>query len=269
MIIERLDGETIDIAAYKLRRLFHYIPMLEKKYEVQRVLGGREEVTDEYYERRYIRVRFMYSVADIYDFYAMRDQWNDIFVQDEPFYIIFKRESGKKWLVRSVGGVTVEPNKNNGEFELEFMCEEDFARSRKSVQQLLHEWDAGLLQYGMGYDWDIKPVYTFETGVFTVTNLGNAPVDSRNYPLTINITGSFPDGFTLKNLTTGETFEYYGSIQSGEIFIIDGVEVTLNGKNVIDDTNMTAITLKSGHNHIILSGGTIESVEFDFYYLYK
>ena len=182
MIIEKLNGETIDIEEYKLRRLFHYIPMLEKKYDVQRVLGGREEVTDEYYEVRYITVRFMYSVADIYDFYAMRDKWNDIFIQDEPFYLIFKRENGKKWLVRSVGGVTVEPNKHNGEFEIEFMCEEEYSRSRASVQQLVREWDANQLQFGMGYDWDYKPVYTFKTGVFTVENLGNAPVDSRNYP---------------------------------------------------------------------------------------
>ena len=269
MIIEKLNGETIDIAAYKLRRLFHYIPMLEKKYDTQRVLGGREEVTDEYYEVRYITVRFMYSVADIYDFYAMRDKWNDIFIQDEPFYIIFKRESGKKWLVRSVGGVTVEPNKSNQEFELEFMCVEEYARSRESVQKLVHAWDADLLQFGLGYEWDVKPIYTFESGVFTVENLGNAPVDSRNYPLTITITGTFPTGFTLKNTTTGESFVYNGSMRSGDVFVIDGVVPTLNGRNVIDNTNMAAITLKSGQNHIILSGGTMERVTFDFYYLFK
>lgn len=269
MIIEKLNGEQIDISNYKLRRLFHYIPMLEKKYETVRVLGGREEVTDEYYETRFIKVRFMYDVADIYDFYAMRDQWNDIFVQDEPYYIIFKRESGKKWLVRSVGGVTIEPNKSRGEFELDFMCEEEYARSRKNVQALMHEWDADLLQFGLGYDWDVKPVYNFEAGVFTVENLGNAPVDSRDYPLTITIKGSFPSGFTLKNITNGETFTYTGSMKATDVFLIDGVVPTLNGVNVVDKTNMTAITLKSGQNHFILSGGTVSSVVIDFYYLYK
>lgn len=269
MIIELLNGEQIDVSAYNLRRLFHYIPMLEKKYDEQRVIGGRSMVTDEYYETRFIQVRFMYDVADIYDFYAKRDQWNNLFVRDEPFYIIFKRESGKKWLVRSVGGITVEPNKFRGEFEIEFRCEEDFARSRRSVQELVHEWDSEMIQFGMGYEWDVKPIYDFEGGVFTVENLGNAPVDGRDYPLRIEIRGAFPDGFILQNTSTGDRFMYYDAISSGDVFVLDGVVPTLNGKNVIDRTNMGAITLQAGQNNFFVTNGTVDSVKFDFYYLFK
>ena len=270
MIIELLNGEQIDIGAYKLRRLFHFIPMLQKNYETQRVLGGLEVVTDQFYDTRFITVRFMYDVADIYDFYAMRDQWNDIFVRDEPYFIIFKREAGKKWLVRSVGGITVEPNKSRGEFELEFRCEENFSRSRKSVQDLIRDWDANQLQFGMGYDWDVAPVYTFKSGVFTVENLGNAPVDSRDYPFKMEVRGNYPNGFAIHNGATDERFTFNGALKPGDIFILDGVVPTLNGKYVVDMTNMAAITLQPGLNHMFIMGeGTIEQISFDFFYLYK
>ena len=89
MIIQLLNGTQIDTASYSLKRLFHFIPSAVIDHTTQSVEGRPDIILSSQLNNRVIRIEFLYEAADIYDYYLLRDELNDLFMRTEPFYIIF------------------------------------------------------------------------------------------------------------------------------------------------------------------------------------
>ena len=110
-----------------------------------------------------------------------------------------------------------------------------------------------------------------ETESFNIYNAGNVTVEPESMYLQITIGLVTTDNvFRLKNITTGETFEYRKAVSSRNIYI-RGLVVSEGTAipNAFRDTNRRFISLAPGDNEFEVSGGTFSQITFDFKYHYK
>ena len=271
MIIELLNGTRYDIADYSLKRLFHFIPsanIVNSNYELE---GRSDYITNGRLNNRVIRVELLYITQDIYDYYLLRDELNNLLMRDEEFYIIFKREPNKRWLVRNNVQFEVPPNPHMQSFVVEFITQNFYAESVGTSLDLQNrkEWDVDLWAWDNTIDWDTNYPYTFSGNQFIVNNFGNIVVDPRYAWLETEIRAHPTGPLTITNTTTSDTYIYNGALTSSDTLLINGVRTLKNGVSDFANTNRQLLTLAVGTNNFIVNGGTIESIQFRFRFLYK
>ncbi|MFJ7950780.1 distal tail protein Dit [Lysinibacillus sp. NPDC096418] len=262
------DGRKTDISKYSLKRLYHFIPSITMSHQLNPVDGGIGSIiSDTRYESRIITVRFLYESYDIQDYYLLRDEINALFTRDKFFYIIFKNESYKRYKVRLNGNFLVTPAQYMEQFDVEFICEDLYAESI-STTRTHKEWDLNRWAWNGEITWDDDLRYAFTTNEFTVKNLGNVTIDPRQVYCMIEIEGIFASGVTITNKTTGDVYHYSGPIDDDDMLILDGVRTFYNGESRFFMTNKRLLTLVPGDNNFIVTGGRVDSIIFDFKFLY-
>jgi len=268
MIIELLNGKRLDIADYNLKRLFHYIPSISISHTTETV-DGRDGLLflETTFDSRVITVEFLYESYDIYDYYLLRDEINALFTRKESFYIIFKNEPYKRYLVKLNQSFNVEPNQYMNSFTVEFTCVNIFAESVATTASD-KEWDINKWAWNGNITWEDDLKYKFNTNAFNVRNLGNIDIDPRQSDLTITLKGSFSSNVTITNTINSDTYVYNGALTPTDTLVLKGVQSFKNGTSVFKDTNKKLIRLNKGDNTIVISGGTVSSVDFDFRFLY-
>lgn len=270
MIIQLLDGTKYDIEDYSLKRLYHHIPSISMVHNTATVDGrGGSLFLDSQYGERIITVELLYQATDIFDYYLLRDKVNALFTRSEPYYIVFKNEPYKRWLVRVNNNFELPPNQQMEAFTIEFACENVFAESIGTTLEMKKEWDVDLFAWNNTITWDDELNYTFTNPYFNVKNLGNVDIDPRQHDLIITIKGDFSNGLTLANNTTNEVYEYNGSLTTSDTLVIEGIRTLKNSISDFGNTNKKLITLAVGNNIMTISGGTLSSISFNFRFLYK
>ena len=107
------------------------------------------------------------------------------------------------------------------------------------------------------------------TSEFNVYNAGNVTVEPESMLLKIDFRHASSEGnLALKNLTTGEVFEFYKTINRRNL-TIDGMNFKEDSINAFRDTNRRFISLVPGNNDFELTGVQHEGVWFDFKFYYK
>jgi len=269
MIIELLNGKKLDIADYNLKRLFHYIPSISLQHSVEMVDGHDGGIfTESQFTERVITVELLYESRDIQDFYLLRDEINALFTRKESFYIIFKGEPYKRYLVKLNQGFTIEPNMHMNSFEVEFTCVSLFGESTATTTKLKKEWDSNQWAWNGQITWEDDISYKYATNDFVVHNLGSAQINPRQSDLKITLQGTFPNGITIKNQTTNEEYKYTQPLTTGDTLVLDGIRTLKNGQSDFKNTNKKLVTLSVGDNRFLIEGGTISNIEFDFRFLY-
>jgi len=266
--IELLDGTRYDIADYDLKRLFHYIPSAEIYHNSVAVDGRSDIIIGSKINNRIIRVEFLYISQDIYDYYLLREQINALFIREESFYITFKREPHKRWLVKTNLQYELPPDPKMQSFVIEFITQNTYAESVATTQSL-KEWDFNSWAWNGSISWDSEIIYNFNNNDFTVYNLGNVDIDPRESEIEIIIKGDFPNGLRIRNETTGQTYIYNSALSTNDELKINGIRTLKNGVSDFANTNKRFITIKKGQNNIFIDNGTIQSVTFNFRFLYK
>lgn len=268
MIITKMNGKEIDFTSNGVYWLSHTIPSVEHEHETEQIdgLDGLLFI-DTKLTTRNILARFLYIVEDIGDFYLLRDEVNALFNRRESFYITFKEEPYKRWLVRLSSRVELPPNFRAGEFEIEFTCVKPYAQSIASTADK-KLWDINKWAWNNSITWDDDLQYSFNTNSFKVNNRGTAPINPKSDELKITVKGNFPSGFTLINDTTGENYKFNSPLTANDTLIIQGVRTTKNNVAMFAQTNKRVIKLAVGENDFRVQGGTLTSIEFDFRFLY-
>lgn len=268
MIIETLDGKVLDIANYSLKRLFHYIPSITIGHSTESV-DGRDGLLylETSFETRIITVEFLYESYDIFDYYLLRDEINALFTRKESFYITFKNEPYKRYLVRLNQSFDIAPNQYMNSFNVEFVCVNIFAEST-SKTTALKDWDSNSKAWNGQITWDDDLKYSFNTTAFTVKNLGNVDIDPRQSELAITLKGLFSSSVTIINQTTGDTYVYNGTMGANDTLVLKGIQSFKNGTSVFKNTNKKLIKLRAGDNNFVIQGGSVTSIDFGFRYLY-
>ncbi|RKJ53731.1 phage tail family protein [Butyricicoccus sp. 1XD8-22] len=268
MIIELLNGTRFDIADYSLKRLFHRIPSAEISHDTATVEGMGDIITQTTILNRTISVELLYIAQDIYDYYLLRDELNELFTRDDAFYIIFKREPYKRWKVKLAQQFATEPNPRMEPFTVEFRTVDKYAESIADTSTI-KEWDVDKWGWNGTIDWDEDLTYTFNTNLFVVKNLGNVPIDPCESELEIIVKGEFPNGLTIRNETTGDIYQYKSTLSSTDELVLKGIRTLKNGISDFKNTNKKLLTLAVGNNSITVEGGTLTSIAFNFRFLYK
>ncbi len=268
MIIQKLNGTKYDVEDFGIKRLFHVIPSAEIKSESSSVSGVGEIVTEATIDQRTISVEFGFKVVNIFDYYLLRDELNALFLSDEPFYIVFKREPYKRWKVRLAEQFTVPPNAQGGNFVVNFRTVQKYAESIATTASK-KEWDEDVWWWNGAISWDDPIQYAFTTNRFNVINLGNAEIDPRLMDMEIVVKATAGSYIEINNRTTGDVYRYNGALTSNDTLILKGVRTFKNGVSVFKDTNKKLLTLAPGVNDIQISGTTAQSVNFNFRFPFK
>ncbi|WP_445479178.1 distal tail protein Dit [Lysinibacillus irui] len=271
MIIQLLDGTTKDIQDYNLKRLFHRIPSLDVSHVTESVEGRGDLVVGTQYKQRVITVTLLYIVPDICGYDLLRDELNALFARDESFYIIFKREQWKRYKVRLAQQLEMEPNQHMNSFDISFRMDDLFAESVGTSLDLQNrgEWDADLWGFGSGIDYDTQYNYSFNSNYFVVKNIGNQKIDPKQSTLEITLKGNFNNFVQITNFTTEEVYRFNNPLSSTDTLKLSGIRTLKNSLSAFKHTNHKLLTLAPGDNLITVEGGTVDSVVFDFRFLYK
>ncbi|MBI4430712.1 MAG: phage tail family protein [Candidatus Omnitrophica bacterium] len=108
---------------------------------------------------------------------------------------------------------------------------------------------------------------------YTVNNPGNAPTRCK-VTLTNNSGGAVVDNIRLKNNTTGEEFQYRGTLANTKALVVnnrvDDEDVSVLNDGVDDIKNFEGdfITLNAGDNTIVYTGAANVEVKIEFYPAY-
>ncbi|MFY0518166.1 distal tail protein Dit [Lysinibacillus sp. UGB7] len=264
------DGRELLMSDYSLKLLKYFIPSVSIEHQSSVMDGSDGAIfTNTRFGGRTITAKFMYKAFDYHDFKLFIADINALFARKEHFYIIFDAEPGKRWKVRLAESYS--PNellRKVGELEIKFICENLYAESVATTSDL-KEWDIDKWQWGMGIDWDDDLSYAFSSNNFTVENYGNVAIDPRQHELEIILIGSFSNSVTITNRTTGETYQFNGSINgSTDTLILRGIQSFKNGTSALKQTNKKLLSLAVGENSFQVTGGTVYSIVFNFRFLY-
>lgn len=270
LVFEKKDGTRYRLNDLGIRVVEFEPESLDTLNEVTLIPGSGYVVTGVGYGARNINASFRIHTKDLVEYAVFRMELFELFVQYDDFYIIDEKDLSIRWHVRSNGNFSLDRALKTGNFDVSFLCVNHYAFSDKSSLELNGKklWDEDLFFWNGIIDWDSELKYEFTENTFTVNNLGNAIVDPRSQALSI-VVKSEGSGVTIRNLSTGDVYSYYGNMTPNDRLVIDGVRSFKNNVSVFSDTNKSLITLKPGINNFMVEGSTIQSISFDFNYLFK
>lgn len=273
MIIELLNGTRFDISDYSLGVEDYEIPSVEIAHTVVNITGRNSPIiTETNFNGRTIRVDFVYLAYDYGDYPLLRDELNALFIRKEAFYITFKDQPFKRWLVKTASQFATQKELEIlGSMPVNFLSVKGFSESVGTSLDLQNrkEYDVDLWGYGMGIERDKEYFYQFMTEQFDLTNIGNVTIDPCEHELEIVFRGIFSNFMRITNHTTGEIYQYNRSLAATDELKVIGVRTFRNGISDFRNTNKKLITLAPGKNSITVEGGTLASIAFKFRFLYK
>lgn len=250
------------------------------------------------YTFRTIKVPMKFKIAEMHEFAHMRDELYAILTDTDGYYIREMRRpkrlqyefvnfgetpkwadqtaneyvDGKQYFVRLSSTIEPEQIYNGGEIELEFdtielpFGESIYTSTELDATRLNSEANKYSLTDGIHQD------FTSNKGtqsLFDIYNAGTVTVQPESMYIKITIKNvDSTDGFSLKNLSTGDIFEYKERLV-GRDLVIEGVQVKVGAINVLRSTNRQFISLKPGKNNFHLSGAGFSEIIVDFKYYYK
>src|SRR5699024_1826245 len=104
---------------------------------------------------------------------------------------------------------------------------------------------------------------------FSVWNAGNVAIEPEFMDLKIRLNYTYSaDGVTIKNLTTGETFELDVKLNGSHV-VLDGISVMYGNINGLRKSNRKFIRLAPGLNEFEITADMYEEAIIDFKYCYK
>lgn len=104
---------------------------------------------------------------------------------------------------------------------------------------------------------------------FSVWNAGNVAIEPEFMDLKIRLNYTYSaDGVTIKNLTTGETFELDVELNGSHV-VLDGISVMYGNINGLRKSNRKFIRLAPGLNEFEITADMYEEAIIDFKYYYR
>lgn len=246
------------------------------------------------YGQRVIKLSFFIRSNDSHDYAILRDFLHKITVSREPYYIRELRSpdfgslfnssgdivnddlyvGGKRYKVRVSGEYDLDQIMRYGFGEITFVTvDSPYAESVKKSMDI----DRNGLKYGDGWGYgmglsfgegDLK--YSGRSGdnrKFSIFNPSDIDLHPFEHEIKITLTKIVRDTFEIKNVTTGEVLKLRKFMDATDKFVIDGANMTVNGKQIIRETNRQYITLAKGWNDFELT--RTADFEFDFRFYYK
>ena len=217
-----------------------------------------------------LTLRFAYVGQDIKDYHLFKSEFRGTIFKREPFFVRHSDFPGRKYAVIPKEVSYEDKYGRNGEISVTFSCYKGYSESVRDTSdiKLLQE----NTQYSdmMGMDEQLQ--YTHTTKEFTVYNGSTDTIDpGKRHRLAIQMNIEAPNGFKIRNKTTGDIFEYKKSIKKSQTFLLNSVYPYVNKKRVGINTNYSYITLVPGNNNIVIEGDGITTINIQwiFNFIYR
>ena len=123
--------------------------------------------------------------------------------------------------------------------------------------------------WGFGQNIPDKDIsFEFSSNDFVFHNLGLIPLTADERPAKIIFNGDAPNGFTITNKTTGQSFKLTRGVNRSDTVIINGIMPLVNGEQAYKDSNHGYLDFAIGENQIHIDGASNFDIKFDtrFYY---
>lgn len=268
--VQRKNGEMIDLDSLGIRTRDFIVssPAPLHNFEDEAMGYGQIDLGSSLGPRD-ITCLFRLTATDYIDFGYLRDEVFNLFRGDEAFYLIEKRNPGKRWLVKNKSPFTIPQTFVYGNFEVEFIAPSGLAESLGTSLNPF-EWDVDLWQWNMGIPFDDGYSYEHTSNNFMIYNAGTETVNPRSphMKLRIEIQATAPSYLELINQTTDDLYRYDGFLTTGDTLVLDGIRSTRNSLSVFRDTNGKLITLAPGENRFEVRGAQLGRILFDFPFYY-
>lgn len=211
---------------------------------------------------------FRLTAKHLDDWRLVLAEMRTLLYKNEPYYICFSREPGKRYKVLPEPWELERIMSSKGRF---FFTFDVFEGRSESIGTTLDEFDLEAeWQFSQGL---IAEDYKYKQDVsrFTIYNPGDFLVDPREHSLRIRVEGESDGQLTIFNRTTGERFVYGPSFSTrrGDWLELDGVYPKRNGVHCGIDTNHVLITLIPGANDIEIQNVSQVKSMWDFRFMYK
>ena len=267
--IQRKDGTIYDLEQYGIRTKDFIVSAPPLRHMTEEIDGYDGVVDIETTEgAREITCIFKMKSVDMADFPLLRNEIFRILRSKEPFYLIDRREPGKRWEVKCQDAYDIEQKFIYGDFTVSFTCFKGYAESIGTTLDPL-TFDSELWQIGQGLDVENDMTYVHSSPSFSIYNAGDVTVDPRVLPLKITFTGASTN-LTITNETTGDTWQYTGTTTANDTITLDGIRSLKNSLSILGDTNRKLISIAPGWNDFTIAGASGNftiSFDFRFYYL--
>ena len=152
---------------------------------------------------------------------------------------------------------------------INLVCYDGLAESTATTSNPF-TFDGGTYGIGMGIPFD-TPKYSFTNQAqFNILNPSIIPLLSNERPVTITFKGDAPNGITIKNNTTGQSFTYFKSLSNTDEFKLIGLVPMVNGVQRLGNglSNREFVDYAIGNNDMEVVGATNFTIQFTtrFYY---
>src|SRR5699024_7312612 len=185
---------------------------------------------------------------DWIEFAKKRDEIFGIFESEKSFYIIEKRSTHKRWLVKVAEPFQVMQRGAFGYFEVNFIALK--GRAESIGTSTMSSTFEHLQDMPVTYT-DYEDIYAIK---FKVYNPG-VTIDPRNINHFLKITyKGNSENLRIRNLTTGDEWAYNGTTNTSDVIVLEGIRSTKNGLSIFRQTNKRLLTIAPGWNEFEIVG---------------
>lgn len=226
------DGKQYDLAALGLTASSLPIPPPSYTRETEKLEGQDGEITiSKTLNPRLITAVFRLKKASYEDLLQGRDELHYLFGSGDSFFVEEAYRPGKRWPVQLGDWANTRINPATSRVEMPLIVETGVAESVM-----------------------IK-TFRFTEPTFRMKNEGTYRINMRKQEDTEFIfTGTYQNGLTIRNKTTGEVWRHNGSNAEGKTVLLKGVRSTLAGQSIFGQTNKKMLGLVPGWNEFEIEG---------------
>ncbi|MHA7611239.1 phage tail domain-containing protein [Weissella viridescens] len=267
IIIERLDGTRYNLEEEQIR-VINFDPSVANNVNTYASVGNYGVMTTNVqFQQLNIPMSFIVESLNVFDYELQRLKVAKIFDSQTMFYVINSRIPYIRWKVRA--DPFTYPRNNAGvrtqAISVNLVCPDGFA---ETVVTSLHLFDnqgehAG---FGLGIDSHKMPEYSFKNKKnFSFTNLGRIPLLANEHPVVVTFVGDAPNGITLLNHTTHQSFQYKKALTKQNTFKLNGLIPIVDGKQRLGNglSSRSFLDYQTGENQIEVIGSDDFNISFE------
>ena len=206
---------------------------------------------------------------DVEDYRLIKSKLRTLIYQRKPYYVWHSDMPGKKYAVIPQATAIEDIYGRNGNIKLTFQVYKGYSESLYKTDQFSLLSDKWQFESGIVPDEEIK--YNHNRQMFTIYNGSSDAINPRlRHDLKIWIRLTTKTGFKIVNKTNGDIFEYTGSLEKNQSFLIDGAYPYKDKQRCGRQTNKGIITLEPGYNKFEIWGSISNfNINFIFPFIYR
>lgn len=271
IFIFRNDGTTYDLESEGIRVISFDPPSANFQHTYNQTGDYGTELVNTQVQQLTIPIIFDVTALDNYDYELQRLKVLRIFSSTEPFYVVNMRIPWLRWKV--VAEAFSYSRLNNywkaKSVSVNLVCPDGLAESTATTLDPF-TFDSNSYGIGMGLSFDAYKYSFTNKKRFNIHNPSIIPLLASERPVVINFKGTAPNGITITNHTTNQSFNFKRSLTRSDEFKLIGLVPIVNGTQRFgnDWSDRGFVDYAIGDNDIEVTGSDDFDISFKtrFYY---